>query len=198
MYINNNLYNKGELYLKYKDTIQCCLYDVASETQIKQFHWRTTKKKNKFYVCTGQSKKGNKILYLHNLLMDFQPNGVFVVDHINGNSLDNRKENLRIIPVLHNKQNNTVRKDNKSTGLRGISFDKSIKKYSVDFHNKGKRFYFKPFKTLTEAAYIRYLCETTYLKDLTKETTQVKLLTHTQKLPLQKKQELQNYFKERI
>lgn len=50
------------------------------------------------------------------------------VDHINGDSLDNRKENLRVVAHKHNTQNFGVRYDNKS-GYRGVSWSTSRKKW---------------------------------------------------------------------
>ena len=43
--------------------------------------------------------QGKKTIKLHNYLIGEIPEG-YVVDHINGNKLDNRRENLRIITKL--------------------------------------------------------------------------------------------------
>lgn len=45
----------------------------------------------------------------------------FVVDHINGDSLDNRIENLRVVKQISNNRNASLRKDN-STGTCGVYF----------------------------------------------------------------------------
>ncbi|MGZ6281704.1 MAG: HNH endonuclease signature motif containing protein [Ktedonobacterales bacterium] len=61
-------------------------------------------------------------IYMHRLIMD-APNGK-QVDHRNHNTLDNRKENLRLAT---NQQNNMHRKEAYSTskiGVRGISIHK--------------------------------------------------------------------------
>ena len=71
MYINENIYNEdlNELTLLYKKESYKVLFDKDDYNKIKQYHWRISKKKNKLYVCTGQNRNGNKILYLHNIIM---------------------------------------------------------------------------------------------------------------------------------
>jgi len=46
----------------------------------------------------------HKYVFLHEHLMGKAPKG-FHIDHINGNKLDNRRKNLRIIPVSENIRN---------------------------------------------------------------------------------------------
>ncbi|MDR1506551.1 MAG: HNH endonuclease [Treponema sp.] len=74
----------------------------------------------------------NKRILLHRILMDV-PNNLFI-DHKNGNTLDNRKCNLRICTQAQNNKNSKSR--NKS--LKDIYWDEKRKKWRVriDFSKK--------------------------------------------------------------
>ncbi|CAL9957932.1 HNH endonuclease [Vibrio phage K165] len=61
------------------------------------------------------------------------------IDHKNGNSIDNRFENLRKVKRVINCRNAKKRKDNK-TGITGVCFDISNKRYLVQIGtDKGRR-----------------------------------------------------------
>lgn len=76
--------------------------------------------KGKKYV-TGSKKTDGKsrTVKLHRIVMR-APKGK-VVDHIEGNTLDNRKHMLRVVTQVENMQNSRKSKNNKS-GVRGLYF----------------------------------------------------------------------------
>lgn len=45
-----------------------------------------------------------------------------MVDHIDGNTLDNRLSNLRLVENKHNCQNRKKAREDSSTGIRGVTF----------------------------------------------------------------------------
>lgn len=73
------------------------------------------------------------------------------VDHINGNKLDNRKENLRVASHAENCQNSKVSKRN-SSGYKGVSYWKSHQKFVAQIMHFGKREFLGYFDTPEEAA----------------------------------------------
>lgn len=62
-------------------------------------------------------KKDGKMVYMSREIM--QPESSEVVDHINHQTLDNRKSNLRVTTKLHNNRNRRLAKTNKS-GFKGV------------------------------------------------------------------------------
>lgn len=79
-----------------------------------------------FYARTSSPRNGgeSKKIYMHRLIMNPPPG--MTVDHINHNSLDNRRSNLRILTHSQNIANSRVSTKNKS-GYRGVHKNKSGK-----------------------------------------------------------------------
>lgn len=74
-------------------------------------------------------KRNYKTIYLHRYIMDMHDkNPRLKVDHLNGNTMDNRKENLR---VCTQKQNSANRRH------KGYSFDKESGKYKANIRVNG-------------------------------------------------------------
>lgn len=117
--------------------------------------WRVSKKKNKYYLVTGSKTKGTSE-YMHRLLINSEIPDGYEIDHIDGNSLNNRKSNLRIVPRLKNIQNSKARIDN-AIGIRGVS--KAGNRYVVDFSYHPNRYYFKHWTNLQDAVYCRMFAE---------------------------------------
>jgi hypothetical protein len=68
--------------------------------------WTADPNKGTFYaIRRTKAKWGRKKQYMHRVLMDLGRGDRFVVDHINGNGLDNRRENLRVATYSQNCQN---------------------------------------------------------------------------------------------
>jgi hypothetical protein len=92
-----------------------CLIDKEDIEKTKKYNWNVRNNKNTFY-CQSTSRNNPTIL-LHRMLMDCPSNKI--IDHINHNGLDNRKENLRICTHLENNRNRIIDKRNKS-GYAGV------------------------------------------------------------------------------
>lgn len=85
-----------------------------------------------------KDKKCQEIFRLHRFVMDCPKDKV--IDHINHNTLDNRKSNLRICTQYENMQNLSLYSTNKS-GVKNISYQKTAqgrKKWIVTMIENGK------------------------------------------------------------
>lgn len=96
------------------------------------------------------SKKGNKNckLLMHRVIMAVEDG--MLVDHINHDTLDNRKCNLRICTYSQNYMNEGLRPDNTS-GVRGVSYDSKRNKWIAQIQAKGKGHLQKKFDRFDEA-----------------------------------------------
>jgi hypothetical protein len=102
--------------------------------------------------ATRKIQKNNKSnnIWMHRLIMNCPKN--LVVDHINLDKLDNRKNNLRICNKHQNEMNRKLDKDNK-TGFKGIKWFKLGKKHwesKIKLNNKD--IYLGLYETKIEAA----------------------------------------------
>ena len=147
------------LEIKYKNEYIPTYFDKEDLEKIRNKHWRASHKKNKIYVCTGKSGHlENPLTYLHNYVMKYTPQPKMEIDHIDGNSCNNRKENLRLVSRQTNIDNTKARIDN-MIGIRGVSKSKKTGLYKCDFSFHGRRYYFKDWKTPEEAIYNRKVAE---------------------------------------
>jgi hypothetical protein len=108
------------------------------------------------YVITGSKSKGGSKL-LSRLLLGVTDDSI-VVDHINGNALDNRRSNLRICTHVDNTYNKSMMTLNTS-GFIGISKDKRRDNNSwlAEVRYKNKRFRMGSWNLIEEAVYARYV-----------------------------------------
>lgn len=116
------------------------LIDDEDYEKISQIEWRLSKKNiplGLFYFVKGYRINGKFIeMRLHRIVMGCQYGDGKFVDHINGNTLDNRKCNLRICSHADNIKNQKIHSNNKS-GYKGVSWDiKSMKWHSRITYNK--------------------------------------------------------------
>lgn len=96
------------------------------------------------YAVVYRQEGGKKTKeYVHRLVLE--ASGGLIVDHINGNKLDNRRCNLRIVTPHQSNGNVSTRIDKNNFGselLRGVSYNTKRKKYvvKVSKRNGGKYF----------------------------------------------------------
>lgn len=127
--------------------------DYKRLKQLKSLNWCVVKKRERFYF---QKRINTRLIELHRFIMN-DPENLYI-DHINNNTLDNRKQNLRCVKNSTNLRNGRIRKNNTS-GVSGVSFDKSRNKWSASIRVNYKIVYLGRFDTLEEARQIRKKAE---------------------------------------
>lgn len=122
------------------------IWDTDVYEKYSKYHVCVSLQRNSIYVqITGLSTRSQ---YLHRVLVD-APIGM-CVDHINGNSLDNRLCNLRICTQNENCQN-----INRTSGLskeRGVSWEERTKTWRARAIVNGITYRLGRFNTIEEAA----------------------------------------------
>ena len=114
---------------------------------------RTIKKRyvtSHIYLGCVNGKGRSRTMYLHRMLLNAEP-GV-TVDHINGNTLDNRRSNLRIASRSQQNMNRGVPSNNTS-GFKGVSWYKRYQRWAAFIHLPDrKQRHLGYFDTAEEAA----------------------------------------------
>ncbi len=129
---------------------QYTIIDNEDFKKVNQFKWSLDKCNNYFYVRRLKQKNNIKTkIYLHRFIMNCPDN--MQIDHINHNTLDNRKCNLRICTKSQN-QINRLKRKNCSSKYKGVYLHKQNQKWISEINYLGKKIYLGCFKTEKEAA----------------------------------------------
>lgn len=113
------------------------LIDDDDYNRVKNYSWCAHNEGSNWYAVTS-IKNGNKhsTMRMHRLIMNAKPNKI--MDHINGNGLDNRKENLRFCTHRENSRNKKAIIGRTSI-YKGVSLRKSTGKFEAYININLKR-----------------------------------------------------------
>ena len=87
-------------------------------------------------------------VFLHHMILPHREG--YVVDHVNGQGLDNRRQNLRYATYSQNSCNQRLRSDNMS-GVKGVSWDARDRNWTAEVTVDGKKHRLGRFKMLSAA-----------------------------------------------
>lgn len=123
------------------------LVDDGDYNNLSMFKW--TKCQN--YAGRTIGKRGNqKRLLMHRVILD-APSDMYV-DHINGNTFDNRRSNLRLASPWQNAQNRGMVPSTNKSGYRGVYFSKQKYKWGAVIKVNRKIYHIGFFDDRNEAA----------------------------------------------
>jgi hypothetical protein len=131
------------------------IVEPADYYRLGNIKWCLGGHERKSYAIGGirNNMGGVKIVYLHREIMT-APKGR-IVDHKNGDSLDNRRANLRIATHAQNSSNKRKTRTKTTSRFIGVSYEKSQNRWAVKIKHKGKSHWIGGFKSEIEAAKAR-------------------------------------------
>lgn len=191
-----NGYAEIDTYTNTGDVLNTFKLDVEDIPLLGSLKWRTVLKgkQNSPYLVTGHAgSQGSGMIYFHRLIMG-SPNEE--IDHINRDSTDNRKENLRLSFRQQQVTNTNVRCDNIS-GIKGVYYIKRKNRYRTEIKHGNRHIFSPTYETIQEATYMRYLLEQLFYSKIGINNNNQKMLDLIQTLTPDQKKHIDNYFKNR-
>ena len=139
---------------KYGEEVARTKIDLDELSRVIQYKWYCHEYENFKQYCQGTLDTGEKIR-LHHFILGIQKNTLKgkVVDHINGDSLDNRKSNLRIITQQENLLN--MKPQDPMKGIRKYYLKDGTPRYGARITYNYKTISLGTYNTLEEAQQAR-------------------------------------------
>lgn len=126
------------------------IIDDEDYDEISQYQWYASQTYNRYYASRDFKIKGVRFHEkMHRIIMG-SPKGL-EIDHINGDGLDNRKENLRI--VTH-RQNHWNRHTPKTSRFPGVSYVPKDNRWRVKIQINGVNKHIGCYSSEEEAALV--------------------------------------------
>lgn len=126
------------------------LVDDEDYDWLNQWKWQavkgTVKQRKVFYATRQAWSPSKKTVIMHRLIMNAPPGRM--VDHINGDGLDNQKINLRLVTRRQNMQN---RHHKKTSKYPGVCWKKHCKLWVAKIQICKKSFHLGYFKSEKDA-----------------------------------------------
>ena len=124
------------------------LYDKQDQKLIDKYTWHVSSSKYPYVRTTIIINGKKKNLFLHRAILKIKNDKLFA-DHINGNILDNRRENIRICT---NSQNGKNKRGHGSSNYLGVCKSTGREKWQATIKANGKYKMLGRFDTEEEAA----------------------------------------------
>ena len=137
--------------LKTKHGNRYAIIDCEDYDKVNRLRWYWLKYNNKPEGYAFTNQLGKTMVRMHRFIMNAKKGQI--VDHINGDSLDNRKCNLRFCTARQNQANMRVNKENHSSKYRGVYWNKKKWIVCISTNSKNKHYgCFDSEKTATKKA----------------------------------------------
>ena len=129
------------------------LVSSADFDSLSEFKWSALSTTNGFHYAVRHTRVSEGVpgrtVYMHRQVLGVEKGTE--VDHINGDRLDNRRENLRVCTREQNCSNVAISKTNTS-GFKGVTWHKSKKRWLAMIRFGGRKITLGAFKDRLEAS----------------------------------------------
>jgi hypothetical protein len=121
---------------------QFAIVDAADYAMLSKITWQSRWNPStlSYYAQTTLypgGRKGQHTVQMHRFLLGLEPRDGKVVDHRDGNTLDNRRSNLRVATVGQNGKNRELN-SNSTSGLKGVSWTPKLGRWKAQIQSNGK------------------------------------------------------------
>lgn len=129
--------------------------DAADVHLVERHTWKVShdtrdgRSRTVYAICHGNSDGRRFTLRMHRLLVDASKSDV--VDHKDGDGLNNCRANLRVATPSENRFNQRCRSDS-SSGVKGVHWDKGRGKWQVKIKANGRAVHLGRFDDMEAAA----------------------------------------------
>jgi hypothetical protein len=111
------------------------LVDNEDFNELKKYKWFAHREKSTTYVWRHLNGS-RKMVKIHRQILNAMDSSI-KIDHIDGNGLNNQRNNIRLCNDQQNSMNTKIRRDN-SSGYKGVSYHAKNKKWraTINFNRR--------------------------------------------------------------
>lgn len=129
------------------------LVDEADFARLDEWKWHVHEGPDERYIYAGRRRRKGEgprgVVLMHRVILG-APAGL-VVDHINGDGLDNRRANLRLASIADNAHNQRLARNN-TLGVKGVWRGRRPDRWHATIHVHGRALWLGLHRSLEEAA----------------------------------------------
>ena len=163
--------------------------DLCDIELVKYHKWRLS---SFGHVVTGRGPVNIRDLSHIILGIPKELDSVTIVDYKDGDPTNNRRYNLRVCTQQDNLLNKSFMSTN-TTGIIGVSYDKARNVYAPEIRYRNKRLHLGRYKSIEEAAYVRFVAEQLLFKEFANEYNVEKKKSIAVNLSSERQEQLYNY-----
>lgn len=123
------------------------IVDDGDYEMLSRHKWVGTEKRDGYVAV--RTNIGRRTVYMHQLILGVVDG--LITDHINGDPLDNRRGNLRLVTYRDNSWNRTRKQSGTTSRFIGVSWSSDRGAWRAHITKDNKRYYLGAFATEEEA-----------------------------------------------